>query len=468
MIHGIENLLPPDEISDFDASLQRFSDRAIRMRTDRSPEGIPFHIDPIPWFNGGYWVSDPEVRPGGSLSYAAADFYIQDAASMFPLRLLDVQPQDRIVDCCASPGGKSSAIAERLGPDGYLVANEAIHSRIDVLHHNMARTGRANYATCRLDPEQLALRCSHLFNKMILDVPCSGQTLVGAGKHDASAFRPKHIEHCALRARRILQAAVRMLQPGGLLVFSTCTFAIEENEAQIQWLIDQSPEAWQPLEIPELRAWKSPLQPGCYRLWPHRDRCRGGFAAAMRLVAEIAPAPSEGAMVGGDLHHKPQRRGARTSKATHTALEPLLSELGTWPIGVRVGIESATVAEPGIDRLLRDHPEASEFRVPRVAIVAGRHAEPTHVLALAAPSWFIPHQSVELQDIDATTFMGGESLGPLLRSETELLDRSAWARAMWRNKPLGWLKRSTQRWNNHLPSWARIAINVSGCGREPS
>ena len=472
MIPGLENLLSARELPDFQSALLRFSDRCIRVRVDRLFDRIPFDTENVPWYEGGYWITDTSVRPGGELSFAAADYYIQDAASLLPLRLLDVQPEDRICDLCASPGGKATAIAERLGAEGILIANEAIHSRVDVLRHNLARTGRANYATCRSDPELLELRCTDLFNKVLVDVPCSGQTLVGPGKHDESAFRPQHIEHCSLRAQRILAVAARMLAPGGTLVLSTCTFSVVENESQIEWLQKEFPDTWEPIVVPELCHWQSPLREGCYRLWPHRDRCRGGFAAALRKIGETDRALGIDSLRENAMRDRRTSRNARTQpksrKNDHAIdLEPWLRELGEWPIGYQVRGQSASVQEPGIKRFLEITGEASFFQSTVVTLLAGKHFEPTHALAMANANWFVPHRELLMSDADATAFMTGQSL---TKSNSRIASRSetspaSWTRGLWRDHPIGWLKESTNRWNNHLPAWARMTINVSPTGR---
>ncbi|MFO0011871.1 MAG: hypothetical protein ACK553_03940 [Planctomycetota bacterium] len=467
MIHGIEKLLPASELSDFQASLQRFSDRCVRLRFDRTLEDVPFAVESVPWFPRGHWLIDPERRPGGSLSFAVADFYIQDAASLLPLRLLDVQADDRICDLCAAPGGKATWIAESLGTDGVVVANEAIPSRIDVLEYNLARTGRANYATCQLDPDAMALRCSGLFEKILIDVPCSGQTLFGIGKHDASAFRPKHIEHCAQRARRILNAGARMLAPGGLLVFSTCTFAVEENELQVEWLLREFPETWEPVQVPALEVWRSPLGEGCYRLWPHRDRSRGGFAAALRKVGEMPHEANEELSAVRKPARPSNRRQGHGSPSVGSRMESLLSEIGEWPIGWRCEGDGATIMEPGIERFLSENDDRELFRTVRVGLLSGRHAEPTHALAMANSSWFVPHRQLELPDPDAMAFMSGQSLplqvGPPVSPRPE--PTVPWVRATWRGKPMGWLKQSVNRWNNHLPPWARMTMDASSFDR---
>jgi 16S rRNA C967 or C1407 C5-methylase (RsmB/RsmF family) len=470
MIQGIEKLLPQGEQADFLIALRGFSDRCIRIRTDRKIDEIPFVTEPIPWFGGGHRITEPAVRPGGYLNYAAADYYIQDAASLLPLQLLDAQPNDRILDLCASPGGKASAISERLGPGGFLIANETIQSRVDVLRHNLARTGRANYATSSLDPEALKLRCSELFEKILVDVPCSGQTLVGPGKHDESAFRPQHVEHCAQRGRRILGAAAEMLAPGGLLVLATCTFSPEENESQIEWLERTFPNTWEAIEYPQLSSWQSPLRRGCYRLWPHRDRCRGGFAAALRKIKEIPMRGTPAQSFEPRMARNPKASAVRRPTETNRNIQAWLDELGDWPIGYQLQGSTVTIAEPGLRQFIAELGPNHPFHPTIAAMIARRHWEPTHATALAHEDWFVARRSLPCNDAEAVAFMSGQSLS--LATEMAQCDstrpRVAWARAVWRDRPIGWLKESANRWNNHLPAWGRMTINASSTDREPA
>ena len=241
MPDALEVYLGTKEFRAFQRALHERPPKSVRMRVDRSSESLPFEHEPVPWYPLGFKLIDPKVRAGATLEYAVADFYIQDSASMLPLALLDIQPDDRVCDLCAAPGGKASAIAELLGTNGVLVANEVIAGRIDVLRYSLARTGRANYLVTNLDPDQLAQEFPANFDKVLVDVPCSGQSLLGRDRQSESAFAENHVLHCAARARRILQSAVQLLRPGGTLVLSTCTFSPEENEDQVTWLHSEYP-----------------------------------------------------------------------------------------------------------------------------------------------------------------------------------------------------------------------------------
>lgn len=472
----ISKLLPPGELEQFEQSLREYGSRCIRLRTDRVGHALPFAAKPVPWFDGGYFLDDSEVRPAAFLNYAVADYYIQDAASLLPLTLLDVQPGDVICDLCAAPGGKASAIAERLGANGFLLANESIRSRLDVLKYALARTGNPTYAVCSYDPDELADHTQGLFDAILVDAPCSGQTLVGKNKRDDNAFASNQIEHCALRQQRILGSAIKMLKPGGRLVYSTCTFAVEENESQIRWLLDTFPNCWEPIEPASLSAWKSPVEPGCYRLWPHRDDCAGGFAAGLRLVRELetpahsaATADSFGTMHGlsefiddsksaskgrikKQIQHvkKSNDREAATKRKNGEAMLGQLGELrdcqiewiGDQAVAINEGVASVLGMLPSIKAL-----PAS------VLIESGSHFIPTQALAMMDGRQFVANDRIEFNDEQAFSYMSGNAVafsgnGP----ETA----KGWVLACWRGKALGWVKAAGNRFNNHLPPWARL------------
>jgi 16S rRNA C967 or C1407 C5-methylase (RsmB/RsmF family) len=450
----------------FFQSIQQYAKRSIRLRVDRFDTALPFEVSDIPWYDWGRFLDDTHLRPATFLNYAAADYYIQDAASMLPLTLLGVQANDVVLDLCASPGGKASAIAEQLGPDGFLLANESIRSRVDVLRYALARTGNPTYATSSYDPEQLAMHAVHCFDAVLVDAPCSGQALVSRNKRDDNAFASHQIEHCVLRQRRILQAAARMVKKGGRMVYSTCTFAPEENELQIRWLQEAMPGCWQPLVSERLAAWQSPLEPGCYRLWPHRDACAGGFAAGLVCIQES----TEPATRDGHSDHsrdelafgRKKRRSAIEHSRTKRGREHL-SELDAFiaNLGQFRGLESLENSS-GIYMTQGKSSHCLDMLAPLlaeatcVAVNVGKHRVPTQALAMMKEEYFQPLASVQLDPEMARAYIAGNTLSAHQLHPTA---DAPWFRAEWEGKPLGWLKSAGGRWNNHLPAWARLQID---------
>lgn len=504
MIDRLESLLSGSEIPDFHAAIRLFPPRAVRVREDRGNVTLPFEWETVPWSKVGRRLVDSKVRPGGYLHYAAADYYIQDPASMLPIELAQIQPDDRVCDVCAAPGGKSTAIAERLGRGGVLIANEVIRSRVDVLRYSLARTGRANYAITNDDPATLESKFGSAFNKVVLDVPCSGQTLLGRAKHDENAFASTQVAYCAARGQRILDHSIRLLEVGGMLIFSTCTFSIEENESQIEWLMQEYPGLWEPQNVPGFEAWQSPIHSGCYRLWPHRDRCAGGFVALLKLMGELpesgrAMSSTPGmnvsdsgemefrsARIGssdssgrerrkrGDREYPRRGPGASTSKrdGEHKSnklqreewqqAKDLLGELGNLCLDTEHRDGQVLMMEEGLANWIAVHMEGGEGRrgvsLPLGMLKVGKHWEPSHALAMLQLSLFRPAQSFVLAEEFAGLYAEGNSLsgaGVVAEMWTPSggstancvgdgngLHTSNWGVACWEGRALGWLKRA--------------------------
>ena len=311
------------------------------------------------------------------------------------------------------------------------------------------------------DPEDLANLVPRSFDAVLVDAPCSGQTLVGRNKRDGNAFSENQIEHCALRQQRILQSAIQLLKLGGRLIYSTCTFALEENESQIQWLQEQYPGVWEPIEPTGLERWRSSVQSGCYRLWPHRDRCAGGFAAGLRLVKELEFAPRALGSRKAKQHviSIPEKIKKRAELDKQKCVNEVLELLGTFKsvaTAWRQGFSQCMT--PGVQQAIEEFRQVS-MEPMAVLIETGNHFVPTQGLALLDKEFFAPHRTLELLEDQAKQFASGASLaiGSSVGQTNSLAD-GGWTIATWNSRPLGWCKVLSHRLNNHLPPWARLNI----------
>jgi 16S rRNA C967 or C1407 C5-methylase (RsmB/RsmF family) len=220
----------------------------------------------------------PEQRPGQHPAHASGDYYCLDFSSVFaaaPLLTLPHQPR-RVIDCCAAPGGKS-VLAWRMLQPQWLMCNEVIGKRLGMLISNLQR--------CRIHPavvmrEDVAVLAEHLpgaANLVLVDAPCSGQSLLAKGEKAEGCFHPVTIAHNAKRQKRILANAVALLAPQAYLLYTTCTFSFEENEQVSEWLHLKFPQL-QPVIIPFLQDFQSHLTTlPCYRLWPQSGLGAGAF-----------------------------------------------------------------------------------------------------------------------------------------------------------------------------------------------
>lgn len=402
----------------------------MRHRREVAIDQLPGATEPVPWYKLARRPCDDRAsRPSRQLSYAAGDYYLQDAGSLLALSATAADTSGLsgrlICDLCAAPGGKATALVEAIGDQGFVLANEPIRSRLPALVFNLARTGSDRYAVSALDPQRLAERLGGVFDLVLVDAPCSGQALLSRGRQSASAMSAKQIAHSAARQRRILSAATGLLRPGGQLIYSTCTFAEAENEDQVRWLIDEN------RVIPRQLDWLSQYEsncPACYRLWPHRHPTAGSFAASLTGCTDTCPSP-----------HRSRRRQCDAIPAEMQAWFGSLAErirpsvmdsiIVGWPVDAPGWVEQLAV------------------RGPELAHRTGRTWKPSHAAALRRGSSAVALQSIAVDAETARQFLSGQSIG---------CDASGWQVVTWSGRPLGWTKSNGRVGKNHLPTAARM------------
>jgi NOL1/NOP2/fmu family ribosome biogenesis protein/precorrin-6B methylase 2 len=213
---------------------------------------------------------------------------------MAPVALLDPQPGERICDLCAAPGGKTTQIAGRMLGEGFLLCNEINPKRAKILSRNIERMAVSNALVTNEHPANLADRFPGFFDRVLVDAPCSGEGMFRKEEAAVTDWSQETVEMCARRQSEILHSAARMVRPGGRLVYSTCTFAPEEDEMAVEEFLNAHPE-FEPeiLEAP----WFVPVENGGHRMWPHKLLGEGHFAAVLKKTAgeegDIPSAPGE-------------------------------------------------------------------------------------------------------------------------------------------------------------------------------
>lgn len=262
----------------------------------------PFELRPVPWCPTGFYVPYG-MKPGLHPYYHAGLYYIQEPSAMAPVELLDIQPGDRVLDLCAAPGGKSTQIAAKLHGSGILVTNDIHGERTKALTKNIELYGVRNAVVLNESPERIAEVFPHYFNKVLIDAPCSGEGMFRKDEDMVRQWQTHSIEKYTVMQRDILRVASRLLVPGGVIVYSTCTFAPEENEALIAEFLDSHP-GFRVVPLTD-RLGFSPGRPewvslgkhdvdmeyltGTGRLWPHRIEGEGHFVAVLqREEAEVS------------------------------------------------------------------------------------------------------------------------------------------------------------------------------------
>ena len=246
--------------------------------------------DSLSWLPSFVRRLDVGSKPGKHTLHDQGAFYCLDFSSVFAASvMLEIREKlGRILDVCAAPGGKTVFASRSANPER-LIANEVIGKRLGILRHNLARCKIANAFTQRLDPAELARLAPNTFDLVIVDAPCSGQSLLAKGIENQGCFHPITVNHNARRQRRILAASAETVAPGGYLLYSTCTFSPEENEKVIAWFLKRF-EAFQSVLVPHLDPWQSKqAEVPSYRLFPHSGLGAGAFSCLLRKAEGDEP-----------------------------------------------------------------------------------------------------------------------------------------------------------------------------------
>ena len=248
----------------------------------------PFHLTPIPWIPNGFYY-EREDDPARHPFYYAGLYYLQEPSAMTPASVLPVMPGEHVLDLCAAPGGKATALGAKLAGEGLLVANDISASRAKALLKNLEIFGIRNSFVTNAYPAKLAEQFAGAFDKILVDAPCSGEGMFRKDLANARVWSLEKVKECAKTQHEIIRQAVSMLKPGGLLLYSTCTFSPEENEQTIASLLQEHPEL-QLVELPWYEGFAhgrpeladgNPELTKCVRIFPHRMAGEGHFLALL-------------------------------------------------------------------------------------------------------------------------------------------------------------------------------------------
>lgn len=427
-----------DEYPDFAASYDRPRNVGLRLnplKTGQPPALERYGLTPVAWAENGYYY-DPATRPGLDPRHEAGLYYLQEPSAMAPAGLLDVRPGMRVLDLCAAPGGKTTQLAAALRGRGLLVCNEINPKRAKILSRNIERLAVANALVLNEHPQRLEVRFAGYFDRILVDAPCSGEGMFRKEEAAVTDWSPETVEMCHSRQVEILRSAVRMLRPGGRLVYSTCTFAPQENEGTVSRLLHEDASLCVvPVEAP----WFSPGRPDwiddpapglahTLRLWPHRLRGEGHYAA----VLEKAP--------GGE----PTRPAAPPAAAPQPLLDAFCRENAVaLPEGRLLAFGQSLFLVP------EELPDLRGLKVLRPGLELGQclknRFEPAHAWAL----WLKEARSVADFPTDSpeiTAYLRGE---PIPGSQT------GWTLITADGLSLGWAKGSGGTLKNHFPKALR-------------
>ena len=412
------------EFPAFIESLER--PRAVALRFNplkAKPMALPFLQEPVPWESMGYYY-DPDSRPGLHPYHEAGVYYLQEASAMAPVALLQPEPGERICDLCAAPGGKTTQIAGRMEGRGFLLCNEINPKRAKILSRNIERLGVSNALVTNEHPQTLAQRYSGYFDRVLIDAPCSGEGMFRKEEAAVTDWSPETVEMCARRQAEILRSGALLVRPGGRLVYSTCTFAPQENEEVITRFLQENPDfAPETVDVP----WFTKSGDGCFRLWPHKLRGEGHFAAVLRKLGEDATASRE-------------TKATPLPKLWQDFAEGMGISLPEGkPVSFGQSLYWAPAQMPDIRgiKVLRPGLELGEIKKDRF--------EPAHALAL----WLKTARAV--QDLPG----GSEELKAYLHGQTLPSSTKGWCLVTVDGYSIGWGKGDGIVLKNHYPKGLR-------------
>lgn len=425
-----------EEYDAFDASYARPRNVGLRfnpLKCGTFPS-LPFLRDPVAWEKNGF-TYDPDARPGLHAYHDAGVYYLQEPSAMSAAALLDAQPGERVLDLCAAPGGKSTQLAGQMRSQGLLVCNEIVPGRAKILSRNIERLGITNALVLNEHPAHLAQVFPCFFDRILVDAPCSGEGMFRKEEAAVTDWSKATVKMCAGRQAEILSSAAQMLRGGGRLVYSTCTFSPEENEGVISAFLHSHPEfsveiVDAPFFSPGRPDWIEDPAEGVehtFRLWPHKLKGEGHFAAVLR---KNTGAQEDAPVLAGE-------------KAPAELLDFIKENALSLPQGKLLSFGQSLFLAP--DSL----PSLRALKVLRPGLQLGTRQkgrfEPDHALALA------------LRDAENALHLPAESdeLARYLRGETIPCELSGWTLVCADEYSLGWGKCSGGVLKNHYPKGLR-------------
>ncbi len=295
-------LVPEDELSAIEASFSRPLERAFRINpqkiTAQDVETIAcrygWQTDPVVFCPEGYKIRAGEISPGQTVEHRTGQYYIQDSASMLPGVLFSSEimaQRPLILDMAASPGGKTTHLCARSGDKGLILANDSSPSRIGALKNVLKKWGVLSHLVTAFPGENFGNWYPETFDLILLDAPCSMQSLVSIESHPLRPITEREEEALAQRQTALLDSALKALKPGGQVVYSTCTLSVQEDEAVVNQMIKRYGNLIQVENANKLIPHPAPgvtragdqifddSLAGTLRFWPHRYDTAGFYAA---------------------------------------------------------------------------------------------------------------------------------------------------------------------------------------------
>lgn len=406
---------------------------------------------PISYIENGFYG---EID-GRSLEQQAGYVYSQEPSAMYPAEVAAAKPKERILDLCAAPGGKATQLAGKMNNQGLLVANEINSKRAKILAENLERIGARNVLITNERPDKLVPVFTGFFDKILVDAPCSGEGMFRKDPTAVSYWTEDYPRQCAVRQQEILKSALKMLQPHGQLIYSTCTFSPEEDEQIVAWLLESYPS----LSLLPLKKYPG-MDSGCpsfaagqtqltktIRLFPHHFKGEGHFIAKFQNTAPL--------IKNNSLSRQKRRLHAVVFKALNTQQLKYWAAFGQQLFGQQIFLpQDLRVMNDELFYYPASWPDISSLHFIRPGLKLGvfkkKRFEPSYSLALALNSQAC-RQKIALTLSQWDAYVQGQ---PVQLPASGL--KNGWYLLTCQQKPFSFGKLTKQTLKNYFPKGLRL------------
>ena len=430
-------------------SLNREPCKGLRLNPLKADEEkflsrLPFTLSPVPWAEHGFYYENSDT-PGKHPYHEAGVYYIQEPSAMSAVPHLNLSPGEKVLDLCAAPGGKSTQIGCALKGKGLLVTNEIHPARAKALSSNIERLGITNSLVVNESPNRLADFFPEFFDKILVDAPCSGEGMFRKNKEAVSEWSPNNVKRCAERQDEVLIEAAKMLKPGGRLVYSTCTFAPEENEGTLERFLSNHPD----FALLETK-----------RLYPYKVKGEGHFVGVLEKKvrtenASISTNNAKKDAVSNDILKKApvEFSDFLSNTFSEDGIDFFHNVLLKESAGFSLFGEQLYLLPKGL-------PSLKGLKILRPGLHLGtlkkNRFEPSHGLALTLTNAHVKRsvcfspESSEIND-----YLEGQSLNLPPDALPRLANQKGWCLVFVDQYSLGWSKLSGGLLKNHYPKGLR-------------
>ena len=409
----------------------------------------PWPLTPVPWIPNGFYYDGDKIQPSKHPYYFAGLYYLQEPSAMTPASRIPVEPGERVLDVCAAPGGKATELGAKLKGEGVLIANDISNSRARGLLKNLELFGIGNMMVISEEPGKLVEYFPEYFDKILIDAPCSGEGMFRKDKKMVKAWEEHGPEFFSKLQRSIITQAAAMLKPGGMILYSTCTFDPLENEKTVEYLLETCPE----FKICEMEGYEgfcegipkyvedhSEEYRKTVRIFPHKMQGEGHYLALVKK--------------GDDNTERKNEKTAKPKsgvKKLPEELEQFLKELA-WDVDK----SRLDIREERVYYMPENLPMLKGVRFLRSGLLLGEvkknRFEPSQALAMCLKKEEYPRiLDLPVSDDRVIKYLKGETLDV---EDITSRKEKGWYLVCVDGYPLGFGKLANQTLKNkYLPGW---------------